>query len=509
MELSQEQKFKFRYRLEQEQAGNSTDVQSKETPKKSLLPDIKFMKQDSPYLYAAAKTGQDIATIPAHFFNQLAFNAPRSITEKMGYQYPSETDNPIAGPAAKIAGVAGLVTSPINKMIGGSIVGGAYKKAALEGAIGGALYSPQDFTDLKARAMQGAVGGVLAPAAVGIAKGASYAAKSAPEAFARFKANLGDAFKSGSKLKQVASEIGNVKTELENIKTNLIPNAKGDFNEALVGQVYKNKESLSKLGSKITSTYGKALDSIEGSMTSKVMQEDVVKLANDALASMSEQELNNSGVGSRLAKIIQKYTPKEGEIQLNPKEFSLRELKNIKNDILGGFTPGRHEENVAKSIFLKNYGKMLEDFGAGGVADLNKEFAPYINEYNRASGIFKTKSDILVQRGVNALKRIATGDATKTNYLDDLNTLSLLENGSGKFKGTGKGSLIGDMSSHVNKLKSLDEQIGKLNNKEQLLGSEQSRLTELRNVRNKILINLSEALGLGGAVTLGIKLSKS
>lgn len=137
-------------------------------PKRSIYPEIDPQEQlKSPYLSAAAKTGRDITAIPASFFNQYLLNYPRSVTEKLGYEYPSETDNPVAGALAKGAGVAGALTSPIWKMLptlSGAGRGASLPKVvrgALEGAAGGALYSPQDVTDLGARGTQAATGAAL------------------------------------------------------------------------------------------------------------------------------------------------------------------------------------------------------------------------------------------------------------------------------------------------------------------------------------------------------------
>lgn len=162
----EQEEFEFRARLEQEQSAQSSQVATVQD-KKSLLPDISFFKQSDPNLYALAKTGQDVATIPAHFFNQRGFNAPRAITEKLGYQYPSQTDNPVARIAAPIAGVAGMVTSPIAKGIEAFAPGRGLVPGVTRGAMYGAAYSPEDVTDLKSRAVQSGVGavagGVLSP----------------------------------------------------------------------------------------------------------------------------------------------------------------------------------------------------------------------------------------------------------------------------------------------------------------------------------------------------------
>lgn len=136
--------------------------------KKSILPDITGLKQTDPYAGAVAQTGRDILTIPSHFFNQMALNQPRAITEKMGFEFPSETNNPVAGVAAKTAGLAGAVMSPAAKFLGGAVKAGKYGSAAIGGALTGAAYSPEDPTNIKQRLLQGGVGGITGGALAGI-----------------------------------------------------------------------------------------------------------------------------------------------------------------------------------------------------------------------------------------------------------------------------------------------------------------------------------------------------
>ena len=122
--------------------GDSSATQPK---RKSVFQNISPEQQvEHPYLAATAKTAQDVFTIPAHFANQFLLDYPRRITEKFGYEYPSETDNPVAGIAAKTAGVIGGIKNPIVKALGGGI-GAKLGKNMLAGAVTGAAYSPSKF----------------------------------------------------------------------------------------------------------------------------------------------------------------------------------------------------------------------------------------------------------------------------------------------------------------------------------------------------------------------------
>jgi hypothetical protein len=143
------------------------------------------MRQTNPYLSAIAQTGQDVATIPAHYFNQLAFNLPRAVAHKFGLQYP-ETTSPVANIAAKGAGIAGIVTSPLGKAIGrlaklpvGARLGAKMLQGAKVGALGGAAYTPtEDIVGIPQRLGQAATGtlagGVLTGLGYAIAKGKNW-----------------------------------------------------------------------------------------------------------------------------------------------------------------------------------------------------------------------------------------------------------------------------------------------------------------------------------------------
>lgn len=136
---------------------------------KSIYPDTSNIEKSNPYVSAIAKTGREAVNLPAHFFNQMAFNQPRAITEKMGYEYPSKVDtNTTSGKVsdigARILGVAGMIKSPIGKGIEKLVPGATVKAAAMRGVLTGLAYSPEDPTDVKQRVIQGTIGAGLGAA---------------------------------------------------------------------------------------------------------------------------------------------------------------------------------------------------------------------------------------------------------------------------------------------------------------------------------------------------------
>lgn len=76
------------------------------------------MEAGHPYLSAITKTGQDVTTAPAHFINQLLMNYPRYLAEKKGIIYP-EAESGAGQILSKIAGGAGMITSPGGRVLTG------------------------------------------------------------------------------------------------------------------------------------------------------------------------------------------------------------------------------------------------------------------------------------------------------------------------------------------------------------------------------------------------------
>jgi hypothetical protein len=112
-------------------------------------------------------TLEDLIHYPSMaFLNQLMLNAPRSIMQTTGREYPTQATSPAGQGLANLAGIAGGLMSPI-----GQIGAGAAKapmtlmnlaKLAGAGALAGGAYSPSDnFGDMGQRAGQAGVSAVI------------------------------------------------------------------------------------------------------------------------------------------------------------------------------------------------------------------------------------------------------------------------------------------------------------------------------------------------------------
>lgn len=108
---------------------------------------------------------KDLETIPTNFLNQLSMNHLRSANNASGGQVPFEAQNSAINGAAKVAGVAGMVMSPLNKMAMMKFLGNGGKLGkAAAGAVAGAAYAPNDSpTDMVGRGIQAGTGALLSP----------------------------------------------------------------------------------------------------------------------------------------------------------------------------------------------------------------------------------------------------------------------------------------------------------------------------------------------------------
>lgn len=86
------------------------------------------------------QTGKDILATPAHFFNQMLMNYPRTLTHQAGYEYPENTQSKTAGVLAKTAGVVGGFKNPLLKILK---AGEPLAQAALKAGALGATYAPE------------------------------------------------------------------------------------------------------------------------------------------------------------------------------------------------------------------------------------------------------------------------------------------------------------------------------------------------------------------------------
>jgi hypothetical protein len=188
---------------------------------------------------AIQSAGKDLVTIPAHFFNQLLLNAPRSIANTAGFIYPENVqgDNiasKAVGGIAKAAGVAGAVTSPAARAIGGTI-NAPLRTKALVGGITGAAYAPtENFTNMGERAKNAAIGAAFPVVGAVISK--------IPPAVEVIK-KIPDKFFRGGLTKQEAVRVtteygGSIGSLVEKVKTKL--NQAIDFADEAYSKVFQS-----------------------------------------------------------------------------------------------------------------------------------------------------------------------------------------------------------------------------------------------------------------------------
>lgn len=447
--------------------------------------------EQSPLAGAIQKTGEDITTIPAHFFNQLALNAPRSLMNTFtNIKYPEDTDNKLAGVLAKASGVAGAVTSPIAKLLGSAIKAGKYGSSAAGGALLGAAYSPtEDFGDIKERAVGGAVGGVVGPLVTGAVSIGSKVPK-----------KLSEVFGSAKKLDQAKVLKQSLVNDAENIKIKQ-RDAFERLNDASVNDAIRYKNVLKPLSRQNSLIYRKGLEKAEQSF--EFDSSNLKSLVDDSLSELSEQGIgSDSEVFNRLSKISEELAPKSKQVfdyaaqqevsRLDPvKKLTLEEVKRIKSDIFNSADKSsNYKDDIANAIFSKNYGAKISSNNPE-FQIMQNEYAPYVEAKKWAYRVFKPQTAEEIPNGYAVLKRVAKGTANEVDYA----YLTRLESGSpqGMFKGTG--NLRSESQSLGNELKNISNEIKSVQASKIKNTQDIQRLERLKNQRKYYILGALTSIG--------------
>ena len=115
---------------------------------------------------------------------------------------------------------------------------------------------------------------------------------------------------------------------------------------------------------------------------------------------------------------------------------SISQARNIKDNFFKAIkaSSGHYDANdAAYNQFVRNYGQLLERHSPE-MAKLNKEFAPMAEARNWAMPRFRPFSDEEIPHAANLLKSVASGKANPK----DIAYLARLEQGKGRFSGTGE-----------------------------------------------------------------------
>ncbi len=336
-----------------------------------------------------------------------------------------------------------------------------------------------------------------------------------------------DIFKSGGNLKNVEGQLASNESQMQGLQGARTDAQTGLQNAALDASELA-KEKIPAATSDWSPTYGQGLDDAErqitqggGNLTKTDYLEKVVNpsikeaeakglpVDNPTLSKLYELRDNLSPPAPKMTQQFDWNTVQTRPVAEAPEfdnSLGLNDFKNMKNSVFGEISKGAQRsvaspqpEDVAGNIYLgkhANYvGSASED-----MANMNKEYGPAANSRSWGYKVFKPGKSDEVQRGANVLQRIATG----THNADDLNYLKTLEEGSGRFKGTG--SLRGETQTFADKIKDIDAQAETLKNQKGNLLQQQSKLQGLKDTRNKLLWGAAEFIGIPTAGIAGLKM---
>lgn len=329
--------------------------------------------------------------------------------------------------------------------------------------------------------------------------------KQAGNFFGRVAQKGKDIATSGRNLKNVQGELSTTERMLGEANSRRT-STEGELASNALSQSAKNKQAIRSTAKANTDIYGENLDILEENLAKSgrtPTREDYFQnVLSKTLSEADEMQLPNSPALSKLRSYADRFAPKVEEADPTkvdllgmsikpeaqaPTQLTLDELKNLKNSIYKKQTSGvknstayaTPEDKVA-DMFLKNHGDFL-----GGLDDeikaMNAEFAPYARSRKFGYKAFKPNSPEEVQRGANILQRIA--GKGKPNA-DEANYLGRLEEGSGRFKGTG--DLRGKTTELGQKLALIDDEIAQLESSRGNLLQKQAKLQELKRLRNQI-----------------------
>ena len=435
-------------------ASSDNEQAKKKTLWKALGAEITpEMTSEHPILSSVAKTGQDVATIPAHFFNQRLFNYPRSLLNKAGISYP-ETDNPVANVAAKTSGVVGGVGSPIGKAIGlfkigktmGVGIGKKMLEGAAKGAVAGAAYSPDDITDVKARAGQAAGGAAFGALAEPVIQGTKFGVRTTRKFITNSKkgklsnptllANSGERIKTASKeltdlankantvqveknrvqaeasVSKIDQQIQNAKTKLEKQIYDYKALSEKKINDAL--QEHKIISELSardakpkviKFNRANSESYGKEIDKISD-VVGEVDSNDVLGMIDKVENNFIEQ-----GIDTSILKGLKNKYKLEGPMPRMSYPFKevKGDISNISNQLSSkAKTQARY--NSGDDLIIANLRKEFADYASEAspeYAELQKTYRPIIQAMNDLSAKFKPNLEFDVTSGSKLLRDIA------------------------------------------------------------------------------------------------------
>jgi hypothetical protein len=447
----------------------------------------------------------------------------KDIAEKPLETFLSGYKNPLNQPALRaLGGVAqrteATIANPILELQKGNFLG--MPSAVKQGVTGERL---GQFGDVIRRSEVGgplnepiaAIGGLLGSLAIPdiamggkMAKTTGKAGSILAKTPGKVKRGLGEVFHSGKNLRMAEGAQEAITQSIESLKDAKLPAM-----EALIESsaddalLYKNKlRPVSKQNSAI---YGNALDKIESQVT--ITQSKLKSILDDTVNEALDAGISaESNVLKKIKELGEKYGAKTesyfddlrgSQTRTLDEKLSVNDLKTIKNQIFKIADEAKEgADDVANAIFMKKYGNEIAS-QSSDFAKLQAEYAPYLEAKKWAYRTFKPFTKDEIPNGNRVLKAIAQGKGK----LEDFEYLKRLEQGSGRFQGTGE--LRKQSQSMADSLQKISDDINQLRRKAVKNKEDIERLRRLVGVRNWITVGALTALGAGGVAKASEKLS--
>src|SRR3990167_7246378 len=192
----------------------------------------------------------------------------------------------------------------------------------------------------------------------------------------------------------------------------------------------------------VNKKYGEGISSAEDAMIARgdsiSKEEYVERVINKTIQDAQARGIPDDDMA---LKQINSLSEKLKEGVSAQETLGINEAKNIKNEIYSklsggvkrGSSPLSENHDQISNMFIRNHAELLGE-KSPELSKLNTEVAPMYEARRWAYSKFKPYRPMEIEKGASILEKIATGG--KVNA-DDVNYLRTLEQGSGRFQGTG------------------------------------------------------------------------
>lgn len=328
---------------------------------------------------------KEVYTTPAlNYINQRLFNYPRAIMESIGKSFP-ESKTEIGNILSKSAGISGAlqniqvgqgVANAIKPIAGKSVLKST-ARGAVAGAVEGAIYSPENVMDPKARLKQAMVGGVLGALIVPVTNRiANFISKKALRGNTTLRERIirrRSAIDAQTQLERVQVDknldevISLAKDSEKSLQDNLAI-------QQVQGKIPNTKTAFTRWSRDLSNLYETSVDDISntvGDIDAVNTKEFYGRFLSDLA---DDPELANTTAAKKIQRMYDDLS-KEDSVTLST---SFKKLNEQRKSILSGKYKG-NVEDVVKTRFRKEFLNYVSEIEPTGLfKKLNETMAPQL-----------------------------------------------------------------------------------------------------------------------------------